>query len=236
MRLLVLFAILIVSAGCSNQKLHDPSESDPSLATNAELDSTTGTFFGEYDDTLQLTFASAIDDVANAARERSVYSLKGIFAGYENAAEAVYYFDSSLSLTYCTVAWTSEANSGSFNYYFSNDSLVAGREENAYNDFEELVLLHTKYHPIYGLSTTNGSEDDSGVTYLSEGEFISRRKTSREEYDRLVERIKEFQHSVSIEGDFVTIRHENLVNYGEDFTEREDYRMSKTIFEKLVRQ
>lgn len=233
------FILLILLAHCSTRKMQESSvpNSDSTLATYTEFDSASGEFNddSENNDSLLTSIGNAVDDIASAAKEKSLYSLRGTFAGHENSADATYFFDATMSLTYCTVKWGSEMTSGSFEYYFINDSLVAGLEENAYNDFEESVTLHTKFHPIYGYSTTNGTEDDSGVTYLGEADYYSRNSDSLQEYNRLLNRIREYQDSVSTDGEYITIHLENVVNYGEDFLETEDFRISKSVFENIIK-
>ena len=187
-------------------------------------------------DTLSLAIESALDDLANQSAERCPYTLSAQVSGYESGSDATYHYDSAVSLRYVVVQWDMEGSSGSYTYYFNNDQLIAGREENSYNDYEEIVAFHSRFRPVSGYSLTNGTEDDSQPGYLSEGDFILKQVDAINEYQRLLARISELRDSVAQKGDEFVFRTEKVVNYGEDFTEKEEYRMSRAVYEKLFKE
>jgi hypothetical protein len=244
---LLLLCIILAFFQCSTNRIQESSSADstslsdsPTADLEPEDDSNEEDTFSEEgddnSDTLAFALEAVIDDEANNASESAVYSLSASFSGYENSADAMYYYDSALALKYSVVTWASEGTSGSYTYYFQDGNVIAGREENAYNDYEEIVLIHTRFKPTYGLSKTNGTENDSQPSYLGEADYVSKNADAINEYERLIGRIAKYQDSVSYEGDFITLHLENVVNYGEDFTETENFRISKPVFERLIKQ
>jgi hypothetical protein len=186
-------------------------------------------------DTLAFAFETAIDDMANHCSERSAYSLEAVFSGYENGSQSTYYFDKDMTLTYLTTSWDSEGSSGTSSLYFLGDSLVAAREENQYDGYQEIVLVHTAFKPAFGISKTNGTDDDSSPTVLAEKYYRSRNDDTLNEVRRLLALLKENADSVSVEDKVVRVHLENVVNYGEDFTETQDFRIDKSLFESIVK-
>jgi hypothetical protein len=239
--------LLFVIAACSSPRTQDGSLTPSDTTSLAEADTASeyndNTEYADEvveeeiaDDTLASAFQTAIDETATELTTASVYTLTASFSGYESGTDAEYHFDEDMSLAYCNVTWSMEGSSGSYTYYFTNDELVAGEEQNSYNDYEETVLLHRKFKPSYGFTTTNGTEDDSNHTILGEADYISRNTDSHNELDRILSRIREYQDSVSIEDDVYTIRIENIVNYGEDFTETEQFKISKKLFDAWIKE
>lgn len=167
----------------------------------------------------------------NNTKEYTIYSS---FKGYENTAEGKWLVDSLLHLKLCEVDWGMEGSSGSYSYWLQNDEILAGEEQNYYNDYEETVLIHSGFQPTYGFSRTNGTENDSIPYFLQEADYISKNERAKGDFSKLISRIRELQHSVSLTGDEIIILDENVVNYGDDFTETEKYVLSKTLFDIIV--
>jgi hypothetical protein len=243
-----LFGLVLLAIACSQKPTQDSANSPA-----ASVDSTDSTI-AEYSDdeaysedseyadesetsrdSLAQAITEAVDETEEERKNASVFSLSGTFKGYENSTDASYYFDNNLTLTYCDVSWSMEGTSGKFMYLFDGDDLVGGHEDNYYNDFEEYVTLHSKFNPTFGFSKTNGAEDDSYINLIGEADFLSRKSDANTQFQRLVSRIKEYQDSVTIDGEFFVLRLENVVNYGEDFTETEEYKISKRVFDKLIK-
>jgi hypothetical protein len=239
-RIQVLLSCLIF-IHCSQQKNQDEaSQLDTTSLPPSEITDVTTPVFEEVamegeGDSLKFVIDNGIEDIASICRDRSVHTLSGSFSGYESSADATYYFDSLFSLTYCTVTWGSEGSSGNYSYYFRNDSLIAGKEENYYNDSEEFIYVYTRSAPVFGYSKSNSSESEESVAYLSQKDYSSKNADAANELNRLIGRISEYQDSVSVSGKLVTLRIENTVNYGEDFTETENFDMSQEIFDNLIR-
>lgn len=241
MRTPILLALIcLVSFNCSTRKVQDGSEAfiDSSGTTTIQqveelvADSANSDYEGT--DTLQISIEYAVEQTATEHESLSRYTLNASFSGYETSTEATYHFDSLISLTHCSASWSSEGTSGTYTYYFKDNKIVAGREENYYNDFEEVVTLHSAFNPVFGFTKTNGSEDDSDVTYLGEADFESRNSDAQNQFRNLLTRIAEYQDSIITNGETITIHIENIVNYGEDFTETEHFEISKPVFESLI--
>jgi hypothetical protein len=224
---------LILLCGCST-KVHEAATLETDSTGLAEDYSGDGTPADM--DTMAFAFETAIDDIANRWKEQTAYSLNATFSGYENGADATYYFDNQLQLSYCTVTWSMEGSSGTYSYFFQNDSLVAGREENQYNDFQELVLVHPGFRPIFGFSKTEGADSDSIPSYVSEEDYVTKNSDALNEFSRLLDRLRTYADSVTVGDNVITLHLENVVNYGEDFTETEDFRIDKPIFDLLIKQ
>src|SRR5688500_15182301 len=80
------------------------------------------------------------------------YTIYSSFTGYENTSKCKWLVDSLLNFRYCEVDWGMEGSSGSYSYYFDRENVLAGKEQNYYNDYEESVWIHTRLKPIYGFS------------------------------------------------------------------------------------
>jgi hypothetical protein len=244
MKFLIIIQVLLsclILINCSRQNnrdetsLADTTSLPPSEVTNETTPAFEEVAMDVEDDSMKLEINNGIEDIASLCKNRSVHTLSGSFSGYESSADATYYFDSLFSLTYCTVNWGSEGTSGNYTYYFRNDSLIAGMEENYYNDSEEVIYVYTGSAPVFGYSKSNSPDTDESVTYMSEKDYNSKNADAVNELNRLIGRISEYQDSVSVSGKLVTLRIENTVNYGEDFTETENFDMSQEIFDNLIR-
>jgi hypothetical protein len=97
------------------------------------------------------------------------------------------------------------------------------------------MLLHTGFKSVYGFARTNGTETDSIVTYLTKEDYVLKNSDALNEFGRLISRISEYQDSVNVNGESVTLQIENIVNYGEDFTETETFRIDKVIFDGMIK-
>lgn len=186
-------------------------------------------------DPLQLSIETALNDLSEAVEPHMQFKLSATFNGYENGIDSHYYFDSLLNLRYSTVSWSSEGTSGNYTYYFDNGKLVGARESNYYQDREELLLLHADFKPNYGVLKTEREPNQHELTYLSESDFITKSMEALSEYQRLIKRVKEYKDSVTIQNEVVKLQIQNVVNYGEDFTEQENFEMSRKVYDVLIR-
>lgn len=183
----------------------------------------------------------AIDQALNTTeddrRQSSVYSLAATVNAFESGTDGAYYFDEDHSLTYCQVSWRMEEyTSGTYTYFFYSNELIAGYEQTSFNDYEETVYFHENLKPHYGYSNTEGAEDDTAVGLLGEADFITRKTDFQNHFESLILRLKEYRDNVIFEGDMAVIMIENVVSHnGEDFTETEEYRISREVFERLIK-
>lgn len=174
------------------------------------------------------------DSITSAYSSEKFYTIYSSFSGYETGADAKWVVNDDIELQYCEITWSMEGTSGSQTYYFSNEQIVAGDEENFYNDYEELVKIYKQVGTVYGYSRTNGTESDSVINFLQEGDYASKNEEAKSHFTKLLNRILELQDSVIENENDVTIRVENIVNYGEDFTETEEYRINKKVYKSLI--
>jgi hypothetical protein len=126
-----------------------------------------------------------------------------------------------------------EGTGGSFTYYFEGDDILAGKEINSYNDYEELIWINNRFKPAYGFSRTDGADADDQINYLTRADYEAKNNSVKADYQKLLIRIREYQDSLKINGDEVSIFIENIVNYGEDFTEKEEFTINKVLFDEL---
>lgn len=164
----------------------------------------------------------------------SEYTIHSTFTGYENTSKGKWVVDSLLNLRYCEVDWGMEGSSGSYSYVFEGDTILAGEEQNYYNDYEESVWIHSGFKPTYGFSKTEGTEDDSIPYFLQEADYISKNERANDDFSKLILRIRELQDSVSSIGSEITIVSEKIANHEEGFTETERYRLSRKLFDRLL--
>jgi|GEM_PF-5710408 len=236
--IILLSIVFLLAIQCTTQKRPEGNLSDSLSADTTEAGDGIPESDGhmESGDTLSLAIEAALDDLASQSLETCPYTVSSKYSGYESQTDWTYYFDSALTLRYAVVSWDMEGTSGNSTYYFEHDQLVAGREENSFNDYEEIVAFHSKFKPVYGYSITNGTENDSMPTYLYEADYISKNSDATSNYQQVLDRIIEYSDTVVVAGDYVTIHIENIVNYGDDVTETEDYRVSRVVFDKLIKQ
>jgi hypothetical protein len=228
---------------CSTRKIQDDtSRNEDSVAPLIERyedpeSQNYATNAYEGSDSTLIAIDYGVEQIATDCEAKTVRSLSASFSGYENSADATYYFDSLYALSYCTATWSSEGTSGNYAYYFRNDSLVAAKEDNFYNDSNETIMLVTGFTPLYGYTRNDGTDvqEDARIRYLRVDDYNSKQKDVTSEFSRLINRIRDNQDSVSITDELVTIHIENIVNYGEDFIETEHFEIDKDIFDALIK-
>jgi hypothetical protein len=179
---------------------------------------------------------SAVDSMIEIEKGRSVYSLSGSFNGYESSADATYYFDSLFSLTYCEITWNSEGSSGSGTYFFDADEVDGGKTSESAGDSENITVFYSLFQPQYGVTATLMAEYDPAYTIFDGPAFIAERSSVKNDYNRLVNRIIEYKDQITISETDASIDVENETDsYGETFTERETFRMSIEVYEKVIK-
>jgi hypothetical protein len=186
-------------------------------------------------DSITASFQQAVETTKSESEKNYRYSITGTFSGYESSADATYYFDGDLHLTHCEITWSSEGTSGEQAYYFKADEFIAGREKTYYPNYDETVFIYADFKPIFGVSKTDEPDVETIVKYLDKSEFDSRSSSIQNDFNRLINRISEYQDSVSVNSGSVTLRIENTVNYGVDVTEREDFQIDKILFDRLIK-
>lgn len=225
--------ILLLSA-CSTQKMQDQDRREFVSAPVDSAGADTLAYGDEaYEDSLQNTLETALEQVAITWEENAVYELNGSYNGYENSSDARYYFDSLMQLTHCTVNWAAEGSEGNYSYYFKGDQLYALREENMYDNYEETVLLHAAFSPLYGLMVTNGASDDFSISYLREDDYLMKQSDAVNEYRSLLGRILQLQDSVEEDEGAVTIRVEENLEGGNEFKSTEEFIIDKKLFDAI---
>lgn len=246
MRLLVNLSLLIISFSlltCSKPAITESnSEEDTTITAELSADtvykeSTTEieeTTFTEDGDDFTLMVESSFDSVLALKKSESVYSMTATFDGYESSADATYYFDSALSITYCEVGWSMEGTSGTNTYIFSADQVDGGKEELSGNSSDEITVFLSEYRPRYGFTRVMMSESDPKITELDESKFISRRTEASNEYNRIVARMLEYAQSMEVTESEARLQLENEVDYGETFHERELFRLDIPVYEMLI--
>jgi len=206
------------SSSVPSEETSGKAEEDPDAmreAIQAEIEQTAS----DFDETL--------------ARDYTIYST---YQGYENSSDGKWCMDSLLNPRFCEVNWNMEGTSGSYSFYFDDEDVLAGEERNSYNDYEEKVWIHTKFKPTYGFSATEGTENDSIPYFLQEADYFSKNDRAKEEFAKLILRIRELRDSVAMDDQEVTIRVQTTVNYGEDFTETEEYTLHQKLFDLIVNE
>jgi hypothetical protein len=106
-------------------------------------------------DSIATAIQEAVDRMKSQYSRNYSYSLNGTYSGYESSADATYYFDSFLHLTFCEVSWNSEGSSGEQSYYFKDDDFVGGMESNYYTNAEETIWIDRSFKPVFGFSKSN---------------------------------------------------------------------------------
>jgi hypothetical protein len=125
-----------------------------------------------------------------------------------------------------------EGSSGNYSYYFENDSLAAGKEDNSYNTYDESIIFCRGLKPYPGLISTTG-ENESDPVYLTEPDFLTKNRDALNEYQQLITRISSNSDEAVTQNGYSKIHIENVVNYGEDHTETEDFELDAPLFEAL---
>ncbi|HET9486894.1 MAG TPA: hypothetical protein VFO54_05645, partial [Chryseosolibacter sp.] len=235
----VLFGLLLVTG------FNSCSTNSQQVATQPPADSTTkgeeeaGIAEAEEQDPVAMIEAIqlSIENIASDFDEADLryYTLHSSFSGYENSMDSRWLVDSLVNAQFCEVNWGMESTSGSYSYYFDGHDIVAGEEKNYYNDYEEDVWISKGLPSIFGFSKTNGTENDSIPSFLHEADYASKNEKAREDFYKLIRRIRELSDSAIVEDEQVTIVVETIANYGEDFTETEKHVMNKNLFELIIK-
>jgi hypothetical protein len=192
--------------------------------------------FNEPPDQLSDSLQESVQNLVAALRDKpgtTTYYINASVSGYEHSFDATYYFDSLLSLTSCSISWSMEGTSGSGEYYFIEEELAGGEEKIYYNDSEEEIWIY-KSPEHYGFTRTMGTDSDS-VNPLGESEYNEKRNEIWNDFEKLLSRVRENEDAVGIGEKRVTIHLENVVEYGEEFIETEDYDMDRVVYDQLVK-
>jgi hypothetical protein len=238
MKFLFTIAILIFLTGCSTkpQKQTDieGNSQDSVLLTSAEnIDEQFDTEEFDLSDSIAGSIQSETEDLEREVKARTYYTLHASYLGYEADSDATWYFDSLLNIIFCDISWNMEGTSGSFTYYFEGDDILAGKEINSYTDYEEMIWINNRFKPAYGFARTDGADADDQISYLTRADYESKNTSVKADYQKLLARIHEYQDSLKVDGDEISIVIENVVNYGEDFTEKEEFTINKILFDEL---
>jgi hypothetical protein len=234
MRICFAIVLLVIVWSCSNDKKAPEGEVTEDTTDLAENSIDVAAF-----DSLSTLFVHVEDSLRAAHGEHKAQYLSIItsFTGYENSANSTWYFDQEFNMKYCEVSWDMEGTSGKYSYYFQSGRILSGEEENQYNDYIEFVNVFVGTAPVYGYAKTEGSDVDGAVTYLTESDFDSKDNDVKNEFQKLLSRIRENKENAALGEEDVTIHIEDLENYsGTEVTEIEDYTISRKLFEYLTRE
>lgn len=245
------FAYLLLAVSvliqCTNSKTQETSKADSIFLDSASVsyaeDGDDEVPFTEVPDepegdSLALAISNAVDSVSSVWSENiaDYYSISSTFNGYENGWEATWYFDKSLKLKYYTGSWSSEGTEGKYSYYFDADEdLVAASTEDDYQEGYETTTLYTGFKPVYGFSKSATSEVEEAITYNYESAYNTMNSEAKSQYSKLINYIQANADSATFNGDEVNIHIESTSNYGFDFTSKEDYSISRKLFDKLIK-
>jgi hypothetical protein len=237
MKFLVVALIPIVLMGCAENPLQEVTGDINSLDSVSLMYQAGGEPEDEFfpADSIAATLQSQTEDLEREVKAGIYLTLHASYSGYEADSDATWYFDSLLNIIFCEISWNTEGTSGSYTYYFEGDDILAGNELNSYNDYEELIWMNKHFKPAYGFSRTDGADADDQISYLTKKDFESKNVSIKEDYQKLLNRLREYQDNASANGNDVSILIENVVNYGEDFTEKEEFTVNKIIFEELIK-
>jgi hypothetical protein len=236
---ILILSLLILSA-CSSDKDKGRKISGSSSAKETDvLQKAEG--FGVEDDTLAVAVHEKIAGLLLSYNKNVAYcrSISYSFEGYENVSEETWYIDLKFKLKYCIGSWESEGLSGKYTQFFRNDSLFALIEENSYHESGETIEMHTDFMPVYGYTRTAGQSDDGEYTenlvYSNHQEYQKKNNRTWDEYRKTIRRIRELRDKAVFLGEEVRITNEEIMNYGEDFTQREGFRLDRQLFNRIIR-
>lgn len=188
-------------------------------------------------DSVQYAMENEVSEIIETFQNgaNNYLTLRSQFSGYESGSQATWYVDSVLALKFCEASWDAEGGSGRYTFYFDGGDLVAGREETSYDETEEIILVHKAFKPVYGFTRREvDSDNEPEIVYLDQPEFMAKQSFAHNEYQRILALIKEYEDSVITGDGDVHIHIENVVDYGESFTEKADYTLDSELFRKLV--
>jgi hypothetical protein len=234
-------AILLNCAGAATSS--ETAVTTDSAATVATIDSVTSTssvqdvdYAIAPEEEFVVRVEHSVDSMIEIKKTMAVYSLSGSFNGYENSADATYYFDSLFSLVYCEISWSNEGISGSGIYFFDADEVDGGRASESGGDTEENTVFYSIFQPQYGVVETLMAEYNPAYSIFDQSSFISVRSAVKDDYNRLVNRILEHKDDIVLTEDDASLDLENETDsYGETFTEREAFRMPIEVYEKVIK-
>jgi hypothetical protein len=145
---------------------------------------------------------------------------------YEAGSRIKWYFDQDITPVYYSMTWSAEGNEGSTEYIVKNSKVVCSWVED--NSGDEKWCLQTG-----GFRTTsNDASGEETKEELSENYGEEQSRNLQSELGHLSEFFGEATE-VEEDGDWITFRLENVVNYGGEFTEYMEARVHKKVFEEF---
>jgi hypothetical protein len=145
---------------------------------------------------------------------------------YEASSSVTWYFDSEINPIYFSITWSSEGNEGSTEYVVKNREVMCAWIEG--NSTEEKWCKSTG-----GFRKTRDENLGGEKTEQLDGAYGGAQSSSLEsELEKLSAFFKE-AGEVEEDGDWITFRLENVVNYGAEFTEYTEAKVHKRVFDQL---
>lgn len=191
---------------------------------------------GSSKDSLATSIENKIQELSSITQSKlsDYYTITTNYTGYEAGSRYTWYFDKSFHLTYCKGNWDAESFGGTNLYYFENDHLLAALTEEFEQEEGKTTVIHKGFKPVYGYVTS--SEQKESITYLDETGYTAADTAARKQFSDLMKLLRENTGMAVIKDNEVSIHIENKVNYGTEFTEEENYSMSKTLFEAVIKK
>jgi hypothetical protein len=239
MKFLTVALIPIVLMGCAENHLQevtgDINSLDSVSLTSLTEGETEDDFFPA--DSIAATLQSQTEDLEREIKARIYLTLHANYSGYEADSDATWYFDSLLNIIFCEISWNREGTSGSYTYYFEGDDILAGNELNSYNDYEELIWVNKNFKPAYGFSRTDAADADDQIIYLKADDYESKNASIKNDYQKLLNRLREYQDSAHVNKNDVSIsiHVKTVTNNGKYLIEKEEFTVNKIIFEEVIK-
>jgi hypothetical protein len=235
-----LVAVGLCLAGCSGNKSSESTSADsvavvPADSTiNTEENGSTAVENEPKLDSVSNAIALAINEISDRLEGQEYQTIHTQFLDYEGQSESTWYFDASSKLKYCDGKWDGEGASGTYTHYFDGDDIVASSIEDEEQESSETTMIHIGFKPVYGYRTTTGLEAGDDLRHLDESGYNSINNSVKDQYSRLLGLIRTHLDSAVVNDQEVSIHIEIVVQHGVDFTQKEDYTISKALFDKLI--
>lgn len=178
----------------------------------------------EGDTTLEGLF-SAEKNMIDKAKD-SLYEVTMTNHQYEASSDARWYFDAEINAVYFSISWSMEGTEGSTELIAKDGSVICSY-------IEENSITEKWCQSTGGIRTAvDENSGEETKTDLDDAYGSEQSVRLRDEVATLSEFLGEAE-VVEDEGDYLTLRIEKVVNYGEDFTEYAEMRIHRKVYEGL---
>jgi hypothetical protein len=208
-----------------NAIVQDPPATIDTIAVVSELiDEHVPELIDEDTSALEERF-KAWKDVIDSAAE-TLYQVTMSNHQYEATSDITWYFDAEINAVYFSINWSMEGTEGSTERIAKDGSVIC-------SSVQENSTYEKWCQSTGGIRTTVDENSGQETKDYLDAVYGNEQSLSLQQDIAALSAFLQEAKVVEDEGDWVTLRIEKVVNYGEDFTEYAEVRVHRKVYDEL---